>query len=74
MGMLPPRYSFVLNPHVGERFPTSSFMAENLIHRLIPRHGCVISRTVDGIDIAVEFGGVPAKRQVQAFYIVFEQG
>lgn len=49
-------------------------MAENLIHRLIPHQGCVISRTVDGIDIAVEFGGVPAKRQVQAFYIVFEQG
>ena len=73
MGTLPPRYSFVLNPHVRERFTTSSFIAENLI-RLIPHQGCVISRTVDGIDIAVEFGGGTAKRQVQAFYIVFEQG
>ena len=27
-------------------------MAENLIHQLIPHQGCVISRTVDGIDIA----------------------
>ena len=27
-------------------------MAENLIHKLIPHQGCVISRTVDGIDIA----------------------
>ena len=27
-------------------------MAENLIHRLIPHQGCVISRTADGIDIA----------------------
>ena len=27
-------------------------MAENLIHQLIPHQGCVITRTVDGIDIA----------------------
>ncbi len=27
-------------------------MAENLIHRLIPHQGCVITPTVDGIDIA----------------------
>ena len=27
-------------------------MTENLIHQLIPHQGCVISRTVDGIDIA----------------------
>ena len=25
-------------------------MTENLIHQLIPHQGCVISRTVDGID------------------------
>ena len=27
-------------------------MAENLIHQLLPHQGCVITRTVDGIDIA----------------------
>ena len=27
-------------------------MAENLIHRLVPHQGCVISRAVDGIDVA----------------------
>lgn len=27
-------------------------MAENLIHRLIPHQGCVITRTSDGIEIA----------------------
>ena len=27
-------------------------MPENLIHRLIPHQGCVITRTVDGIDIS----------------------
>lgn len=27
-------------------------MAENLIHRLIPHQGCVITRTADGMDIA----------------------
>ena len=27
-------------------------MAENLIHQLIPHQGCVIKRTVDGIDIS----------------------
>lgn len=26
-------------------------MAENLIHQLLPHQGCVISRTIDGIDI-----------------------
>jgi hypothetical protein len=27
-------------------------MAENLIHRLIPHQGCLITRTADGIDIS----------------------
>lgn len=27
-------------------------MAENLIHRLVPHQGCVITRTADGIEIA----------------------
>ena len=27
-------------------------MTDDLIHQLIPHQGCVISRTVDGIDIA----------------------
>lgn len=27
-------------------------MAENLVHRLIPHQGCVIIRTVDGVDIS----------------------
>jgi hypothetical protein len=27
-------------------------MTENLIHRLLPHQGCVITRTADGIDIA----------------------
>ena len=27
-------------------------MTENLIHRLIPHQGCVITRTADGIEIA----------------------
>jgi len=28
--------------------------AENLIHRLLPHQGCVITRTAEGIDIAWE--------------------
>ena len=27
-------------------------MAENLIHRLLPHQGCVITHTAEGIDIA----------------------
>lgn len=27
-------------------------MVENLIHKLIPHQGCVITRTMDGVDIA----------------------
>ena len=33
-------------------YASQDCMAENLIHRLIPHQGCVITRTVDGIDIA----------------------
>ena len=40
-------------------------MADNLIHKLIPHQGCVITRTGDGIQIGDELGDVSRRGAIR---------